>query len=161
MVLLPLLFQSVKKGEKKCVSLCSQLGFYSTNPLQWLNGVGISKLTADKWPKSLSMSFQYNLVINYTNWYCAVINIHLCCCPNKWEHRWCMQVCGVICLNICASTAEWNDFFLQSNLNPSQKRLSHLKISIQQSQGHDSLQVLTSLQRLFIINDCSNYKKTT
>lgn len=35
------------------------------------------KPTGDKWPTFLSMSFLYNLDINYTNWYCTVINIHL------------------------------------------------------------------------------------
>lgn len=62
------------------LGLSLQLRFCSASLLQWLNGARISKPTGDKWPTSLSMSFQYNLGINYTNWKCTVINIHLCYC---------------------------------------------------------------------------------
>ena len=61
------------------LGLSLQLRFCSASLLRWLNGARISKPTGDKWPTSLPMSFQYNLGINYTNWYCTVINIHLCC----------------------------------------------------------------------------------
>lgn len=75
------------------VGLSLQLRFCSAGLLRWLNGARISKPSGDKWPTSLSMSFQYNLSINYTNWYCTVINIHLCRSPYA-PRRIC--VCGFV-----------------------------------------------------------------
>lgn len=86
------------------VGLSLQLRFCSACLLQRLNGAGMSKPVGDKWPTSLSMSFQYNLGINYTNWYCTVINIHLYCGPHARE---CMRICEFVrCITLTEQILE-------------------------------------------------------
>lgn len=118
----PPVFKQGGWGVGGCAGLSLQLRFCSASLLQWLNGARISKPTGDKWPTSLSMSFQYNLGINYTNWYCTVINIHLC-----WSlyARECVRVCVkfVECITLtrqivkclhCTGT-QWTDFIFKAN----------------------------------------------
>lgn len=86
------------------VGLSLQLRFCSACLLKRLNGAGMSKPVGDKWPTSLSMSFQYNLGINYTNWYCTVINIHLYCGPHARE---CMRICEFVrCITLTEQILE-------------------------------------------------------